>query len=99
QGETVRIFVGNGGPNLTSSFHIIGEIFDRVYMEGGTKLNENVQTTDIPSDGAAIVEFKADVPGEYVIVDHAIFRDIHKDALDKIKVIGEENPIVYLKHN
>jgi len=99
QGETVRIFVGNGGPNLTSSFHIIGEIFDRVYMEGGTKLNENVQTTVIPSGGAAIVEFKADVPGEYVIVDHAIFRAFHKGALGKIKVIGEENPIVYLKHN
>src|SRR5690606_5468623 len=78
KGETVRLFVGNGGPNLTSSFHVIGEIFDRVYMEGGTKLNENVQTTVIPSGGAAIVEFKADVPGEYVIVDHAIFRAFHK---------------------
>lgn len=99
KGETVRLFVGNGGPNLTSSFHVIGEIFDRVYMEGGTKLNENVQTTVIPSGGAAIVEFKADVPGEYVIVDHAIFRAFHKGALGKIKVIGEENPTVFLKHN
>ena len=35
-GETVRLFVGNGGPNLTSSFHVIGEIFDNVYPEGGT---------------------------------------------------------------
>ncbi len=47
-GETVRFFVGNGGPNLTSSFHIIGEIFDKVYIEGGSKINENVQTTVIP---------------------------------------------------
>ena len=59
-GETVRIFVGNGGPNLISSFHVIGEIFDRVYPEaamGGTPAR-NVQTTLVPAGGAAIVEFK-----------------------------------------
>ena len=96
-GETVRIFVGNGGPNLTSSFHIIGEIFDRVYIEGGSKINENVQTTVIPPGGASIVEFKATVPGEYVIVDHAIFRAFNKGALGKIKVTGPENPKLYKK--
>lgn len=94
-GETVRIFVGNGGPNLTSSFHIIGEIFDKVYMEGGNQINENVQTTLIPPGGSAIVEFKATVPGEYVIVDHAIFRAFNKGALGKIKVSGKENPKVF----
>ncbi len=97
-GETVRIFVGNGGPNLTSSFHIIGEIFDRVYMEGGSNINENVQTTVIPPGGASIVEFKATVPGEYVIVDHAIFRAFNKGALGKIKVTGPDNPTVYKKN-
>lgn len=99
KGETVRLFIGNGGPNLVSSFHIIGEIFDRVYMEGGTKLNENVQTTLIPAGGATMVEFKADVPGDYVIVDHSIFRAFHKGALGKIKVTGEENPKVFIQHN
>lgn len=97
-GETVRFFVGNGGPNLTSSFHIIGEIFDKVYIEGGSKINENVQTTVIPPGGASIVEFKATVPGEYVIVDHAIFRAFNKGALGKIKVTGPENPAVYKKN-
>jgi len=97
-GETVRFFVGNGGPNLTSSFHVIGEIFDRVYIEGGSKINENVQTTVIPPGGAAIVEFKATVPGEYVIVDHAIFRAFNKGALGKIKITGAENPTVYKKN-
>ncbi|AZB25896.1 nitrite reductase, copper-containing [Chryseobacterium bernardetii] len=97
-GETVRFFVGNGGPNLTSSFHIIGEIFDKVYIEGGSKINENVQTTVIPPGGASIVEFKATVPGEYVIVDHAIFRAFNKGALGKIKVTGPENPEVYKKN-
>lgn len=94
-GENVRFFVGNGGPNLTSSFHVIGEIFDRVYMEGGSKTNENVQTTLIPPGGASIVEFKATVPGEYVIVDHAIFRAFNKGALGKIKITGPEDPALY----
>jgi len=97
-GETVRLFVGNGGPNLSSSFHVIGEIFDKVYVEGGSLINENVQTTMIPAGGAAIVEFKANVPGDFVIVDHAIFRAFNKGALGKIKVSGKENPAVFKVH-
>src|SRR5579884_4015537 len=80
-GETVRLFVGNGGPNLVSSFHVIGEIFDRVQYEGGTHVQENVQTTLIPAGGAAIVEFHTEVPGSYVLVDHSIFRAFNKGAL------------------
>jgi len=68
-GETVRIYMGNGGPNLVSSFHVIGEIFDRVHVEGGSLINENVQTTLIPAGGAAIVEFKVEVPGTLILVD------------------------------
>ncbi len=68
-GETVRLYVGNGGPNLVSSFHVIGEIFDKVHVEGGDLINENVQTTLIPAGGAAIVEFKVDVPGTFILVD------------------------------
>lgn len=94
-GETVRLYVGNGGPNLVSSFHIIGEIFDRVNIEGGTAINENVQTTLIPPGGAAIVEFKVDVPGTFIIVDHAIFRAFNKGALGMLKVEGEENKTLY----
>ncbi|WP_117883142.1 copper-containing nitrite reductase [Aureibaculum luteum] len=94
-GETVRLFVGNGGPNLTSSFHVIGEIFDNVNIEGGSTMNHNVQTTSIPSGGAAIVEFKVDVPGNLVIVDHAIFRAFNKGALGILKVGGEEDKRIY----
>jgi nitrite reductase (NO-forming) len=79
-GETVRLFIGNGGPNLVSSFHMIGEIFDKVYTEGGTAFTSNVQTTLIPSGGAAIVEFKVDVPGTFLLVDHSIFRTYNKGA-------------------
>ena len=62
-GETVRLYVGNGGPNLVSSFHVIGEIFDKVWYEGGTRFQENVQTTLIPAGGAAILDFHLEVPG------------------------------------
>ena len=96
-GETVRLFVGNGGPNLVSSFHVIGEIFDKVYIEGGQQINRNVQTTVIPAGGAAIVEFKVDVPGKYIFVDHSIFRAFNKGAIGVLNVTGEENPQIYKK--
>lgn len=94
-GETVRLFVGNGGPNLTSSFHVIGEIFDNVHIEGGSVINKDVQTTTIPAGGAAIVDFKVDVPGTFILVDHAIFRAFNKGALGMLKVTGEENKRLY----
>ncbi|HSL70683.1 MAG TPA: copper-containing nitrite reductase, partial [Longimicrobiales bacterium] len=77
-GETVRLYVGNGGPNLVSSFHVIGEIFDKVWFEGGTRFQENVQTTLIPAGGAVIAEFRLEVPGSYILVDHSIFRAFNK---------------------
>jgi nitrite reductase (NO-forming) len=94
-GETVRLYVGNGGPNLTSSFHVIGEIFDNVHVEGGDLINKNVQTTSIPAGGAAIVDFKVDVPGTFILVDHAIFRAFNKGALGMLKVSGEEDKQIY----
>ncbi len=95
-GETIRLFVGNGGPNMVSSFHVIGEIFDRVYGEGGLKVNqEQVQTTLIPSGGSTIVEFKVDVPATYILVDHSIFRAFNKGALGMLKVEGPENKNIY----
>ncbi|HEU5089224.1 MAG TPA: multicopper oxidase domain-containing protein, partial [Roseiflexaceae bacterium] len=56
-GDKVRLFVGNGGPNLISSFHVIGEIFDTVHQEGATEGVSNIQTTLIQAGGAAWVEF------------------------------------------
>ena len=94
-GETVRLFVGNGGPNLVSSFHVIGEIFDKVYVEGGDFVNENVQSTMVPAGGSAMVEFKLDVPGTYILVDHSIFRAFNKGAIAMIKAEGPEAQLVY----
>jgi nitrite reductase (NO-forming) len=95
-GETVRLYFGDGGPNLTSSFHLIGEMFDRVYAEGGTKVTqENVGTTMVPSGGAVMVEFKVEVPGTYVLVDHSLTRAFNKGALGMLKVSGPETPVIY----
>lgn len=94
-GEKVRLFVGNGGPNLVSSFHVIGEIFDNVYVEGGELINHNLQTTLIPAGGSSIVEFRCEIPGNYILVDHSIFRTFNKGTLGILKVEGEPNKAIY----
>jgi nitrite reductase (NO-forming) len=95
-GETIRFFVGNAGPNLVSSFHVIGAIFDKVYGEGGTIVSQqNVQTTLIPAGGSAIVEFKVKVPGTYILVDHSIFRAFNKGAIAMLKAEGKGDLSIY----
>lgn len=75
-GENVRIFFGVGGPNFTSSFHVIGEIFDKVYNQASLTSAPltDVQTTTVPPGGATMVEFQLQVPGRYILVDHALSR-------------------------
>ncbi len=96
QGERVRMYVGNGGVNLISSFHLIGEIFDVVYPEAaiGSEPHRNIQTTLVPAGGASIVEFTADVPGTYVLVDHALAR-LDKGLWGTLQIVGEEQPDIY----
>lgn len=93
-GEKVRIYFGVGGPNLTSSFHVIGEIFDTVYPEGASEPVHNVQTTLVPAGGATIVEFTLDVPGTYILVDHSLTR-LLKGAVAQIVVEGPEAPEIF----
>lgn len=95
-GETVRVYVGNGGVNLISSFHLIGEIFDRVYPEAamGSGIHTNVQTTAVLPGGASIVEFTLDVPGDYLFVDHALAR-MNKGAWAVLHVLGDDQPDIY----
>jgi nitrite reductase (NO-forming) len=97
-GETVRLYVGNGGPNLISSFHVIGEIFDRVYAEGGIgqqQVAHNIQTTLVPAGGATIVEITLQVPGRFLLVDHSIVRAMDKGALGMLHVEGAEQPSIF----
>lgn len=95
-GETIRIYFGVGGPNFTSSFHVIGEIFDRVYALGGaiTKPLEGIQTVSVAPGGAVIVEFKLQVPGNYTIVDHALTR-LERGLAGILSVEGPPNPDIY----
>jgi len=90
-GERVRFFVGNGGPNLVSSFHVIGNVFDTVYEDGGTTPIHNIQTVLVPAGGAAMVEFQPKVPGAYSFVDHSIFRAFNKGAMGTLNVTGDAN--------
>ncbi len=95
-GEVVRIFFGVGGPNFTSSFHVIGEIFDKVYDFGGVLSPplRGIQTITVPPGGAAIAEFKPEVPGNYSIVDHALAR-AERGLAGTLIVQGAPNPEIY----
>ena len=95
-GETVRLYVGNGGVNLVSNFHVIGEIFDKVYREGDlvSPAAQGLQTTIIPAGGAAVVEFTADYPGNYILVDHALSR-LDRGAWGVMHVDGEADPTIF----
>ena len=94
-GDRVRIFFGDAGPNLTSSFHVMGEVFDNVYTEGGTVAQHDVQTTMVPAGGATIVEFGVENPGELMFADHSIFRAFNQGALGMMMVTGKQNPKVF----
>jgi nitrite reductase (NO-forming) len=94
-GETVRMFFGVGGPNLVSSFHVIGAIFDRVHPDGGSHVQQNVQTTLVPPGGSTMVEFVPKVPGNLTIVDHSLTRAFNKGAVGLLTVSGEARPDIY----
>jgi nitrite reductase (NO-forming) len=94
-GETVRVYFGVGGPNKVSSFHAIGEIFDKVYSEGSlTAVKHDVQTTLVAPGGATIVDFKLEYPGNYLLVDHALSR-VGKGLAATLEVTGPADGRVY----
>ncbi|MCP4616507.1 MAG: nitrite reductase, copper-containing [Bradyrhizobium sp.] len=95
-GETVRIYFGVGGPNFTSSFHVIGEIFDKVYFLGGVTSEplKGIQTVTVPAGGAVITEFKVDFPGNYTLVDHALAR-AERGLVGILHVEGQPNTEIF----
>ena len=95
-GDTVRIYFGVGGPNFTSSFHVIGEIFDQVYDLGSLTSPpvQDVQTVSVPPGGATVVTFKTLVPGRYMLVDHALSR-MERGLMGFVMVEGADNPDIY----
>ena len=95
-GETVRIYFGVGGPNFTSSFHVIGEIFDHVYNLASlvSPPVQGVQTVGVPPGDATVVDFRTQVPGRYMLVDHALSR-MERGLMGFIMVEGADNPDLY----
>jgi len=97
-GEKIRIYVGNGGVNLISSFHVIGEIFDQVFPNGAigvdSAIEKNTQTALVMPGGSSIVEFTLNVPGNYLLVDHALAR-MNKGAWAVLEVSGDEDPDIF----
>jgi len=96
-GETARVFYVVGGPNLDSSFHPIGSVWDEVYPQGGigSDVHRNIQTTPVKPGSSTITTLHAPVPGPIKIVDHALTRVARKGALAVIDVQGEPNPDVF----
>jgi len=95
--DTVRIYFGVGGPNLISSFHVIGEIFDRVYVYGDLldPPLQGIQTVPVVPGGSVVVEFAVQVPGRYVLVDHSLTRALDKGALGFLNVTGPSDPTIF----
>ncbi|MSQ23874.1 MAG: nitrite reductase, copper-containing [Chloroflexi bacterium] len=93
-GETVRMFFGNGGPNIGSNFHLIGEIFDRVYSGAPSTFTQNEETWYVPPGSVSIFEFRLNEPGQYTLVDHALWR-VAKGAAGALLVDGDWDPNVY----
>jgi nitrite reductase (NO-forming) len=95
-GETARIYFGVGGPNKTSSFHVIGEIFDKVYNLGSLTSEPltDVQTISVPPGGAMAVDIRFEVPGDYLLVDHALSR-VARGLIGTLTVEGPEQPDIF----
>jgi nitrite reductase (NO-forming) len=93
-GDTVRVFFGVGGPNVGSNFHIIGEIFDKVYTGAPETYIANEETWYVPPGSFAAFEFTLNEPGTYLLVDHALFR-VARGAAGQLIVSGEHDESIY----
>jgi len=93
-GGRVRIYFGVGGPNIVSSFDVIGEIFDEVHPEGEGL--HDVQTTLVRAGGATCVDFTIEVPGNYILVDHRLSRLVRGAAgFITVTVTGADAPHIF----
>jgi copper-containing nitrite reductase len=95
-GDRVRIYFGNAGPNLTSAFHVIGGIFEKVYRDGDlvSPPGKFIQTICVPPGGSTVVDMHMLIPGTYALVDHAIFR-LDKGCVGFLNVAGAGRPDLY----
>ncbi|WP_254611685.1 copper-containing nitrite reductase [Haloterrigena gelatinilytica] len=90
-GETVRVYFANGGPNLTSAVHPIGNVWSRYYRDGDllTDPDRNIETAPVAPGTTTAGEMEFPVPGPVKIVDHALTRATRRGALAEIHVEGD----------
>ncbi len=95
--ERVRIFWANGGPNLTSSWHAIGNVWETFYRDGDlvSEPDRYVETAPVVPGSVAAAEIDTPVPGQIKLVDHALSRVVRKGMLGAIKVEGEPEPDIF----
>ena len=93
-GEKIRLFFGVGGPNIGSNFHIIGEIFDKVYSGSPSTFTANEETWYTPPGSVSTFELSLQVPGQYLLVDHALWR-VAKGAAGVLTVTGTHDPSIF----
>jgi nitrite reductase (NO-forming) len=96
-GETIRVFMVNGGPNLTSSFHPIGNVWARAWQQGAlaSEPMRYLQTSAVAPGSAFVGELELPVPETIKLVDHALSRVTSQGLLAEIQVTGRENPEVF----
>ncbi len=100
-GDTARIFMVTGGPNLTSSFHAIGNVWTKAWREGSiaSEPERYVETCQVAPGSCGIFEMDFPVPEKSYLVDHALSRYNHKGMLGVIEVEGEEQPHIFDPQN
>ncbi|HYW03686.1 MAG TPA: copper-containing nitrite reductase [Gammaproteobacteria bacterium] len=96
-GETVRVLMVSGGPNLMSSFHAIGNVWTRCWPQGALANPplRYVQTQPVPPGSCFVGDMELPVPETIKLVDHALSRVARKGLLAEIEVKGKPNPDVY----
>ena len=99
-GDKVRFYVSNAGPNEVSSFHIVGTMFDTVYLDGNPRnIQYGMQTVMLPASGGAVVEVTVTEEGDYPIVTHQ-FNHASKGAVATLRVTkdGQDNGMPAMGH-
>ncbi len=95
--ETVRVFFVTGGPNLTSSFHPIGSVWDEFWPQGSVTgpTQKDIQTWPVAPGSTAIATMHSPVPGDFKLVDHALSRVARKGCMAVIQAEGPERPEIF----
>ncbi|RDZ63932.1 nitrite reductase, copper-containing [Haloferax sp. Atlit-12N] len=96
-GETVRVYFVDGGPNLSSSFHPIGSVWETLYPDGSltTEPQSHIQTRLVPPGSTTIATMNSPVPGDFKLVDHSLSRVARKGCMAVIRAEGPEDPEIF----